>query len=419
MRRRRPALLVVAALVVALAGCGTQDNSQGALGDGSWEKRTDVQRLLDVRAQAVRQDRLKLFLSTLDQGNRGLVDRQRRYFENLRQLPLSTFSYRVERKVWPDVLSDPSWGKDAFVPEVELSEQLGGYDERPVKKLTGFAFGYRGNRFVMISDRTRAGKFFPGTDPDPWERTRIRVRRTGAVLGVYDATSWPSSAEVNNVVSDGVDQLQRVLPFPWSGRVVVYEFADKRVLDGFRDVPGGNISHLGALTFPVYADLADTDQVGSRFVLMPGSVRAGEPFLGRITRHELTHVALGIRDDGVPTWFAEGLAEYFGARDIVPSQRRIASVAVARARQGVSQLPASADFNGPDQAWHYALAWMAVDYIAATQGEGRLWDLMDAFHNFGEGTADQDQDNALERVLGMDSSQLAREAGKRIVQIYG
>lgn len=411
-------LLVLALMCGLLAGCAPEDPGS-ALGDGSYERRNEVQALLDVRAQAVRDGNQRAFLDTVDRSNPGLVARQRRYFQNLQKLPLTTFEYLVLERTWPDVLADPAWGDEVLLPQVELAQQMDSYDERPVKTLAGFAFAHRGNRMLIVSDRTRGGKPFPDTRLAPWELVRIKARRTGAVLGIYDPGTWADSARVNDVVAEGVAQLQRVLPFDWSGRVMVYEFSEQRVLAGFEDVPGGNIAHLGALTFPVYADVAGTDQVGSRFVLMPGSVDAGEPFLGRITRHELTHVALGHRDDGVPTWFAEGLAEYFGARDIVPSQRRIASVAVPRARAGVGTLPPSESFNGPDQEFNYALAWMAVDYIAAEYGEGRLWTLMDALHNFGEGTADQDQDNAIMRVLGIDGAELARRAAQRIVRIYG
>ena len=49
---------------------------------------------------------------------------------------------------------------------------------------------------------------------------------------------------------------------------------------------------------------------------MPSSVRAGEAFLGRITRHELSHIAIGVRDDGAPAWVSEGIAEYLGAREV-------------------------------------------------------------------------------------------------------
>jgi hypothetical protein len=62
---------------------------------------------------------------------------------------------------------------------------------------------------------------------------------------------------------------------------------------------------------------------------------------------------------------------------------------------------------------------MACDYIATTQGESRLWDLMDALHNGGAGTTDAQQDAVLQSVLGMDDRQLARRAASRILRIYG
>jgi hypothetical protein len=62
---------------------------------------------------------------------------------------------------------------------------------------------------------------------------------------------------------------------------------------------------------------------------------------------------------------------------------------------------------------------MACDYIAATQGEPRLWQLMDALHDGGNGTDDAHEDAVLERVIGLDGAQLARRAAARIVRIYG
>jgi hypothetical protein len=200
---------------------------------------------------------------------------------------------------------------------------------------------------------------------------------------------------------------------------VVYVFSSKVVLNSFEGVPGGNINHLGAMTFPMYAVLGQAEVAGVRFTLLPSSVRAGQPFLDRIVRHELTHVAVGERDDGVPVWFAEGLAEYMGARSIPTDQRRIATVAVERARRGVSKLPSSGAFNGRDQAWNYALAWMACDYIVASQGAARLWELMDALHAGGDGTLDADQDAVLQRVLGISGEELAEKAARRILRIYG
>ena len=154
-------------------------------------------------------------------------------------------------------------------------------------------------------------------------------------------------------------------------------------------------------------------------LLLPSSISAGQPFLGRITRHELSHVAIGPRDDGAPAWVSEGVAEYLGAREIPVRSRIIPTSAVSRAGTDVQGMPVSPTFNDSDQEWHYALSWMACDYIVATYGESRIWELVDAMHNGGEGTTDRDQDRVLEQVLGYDNHELARRAAARIRNIYG
>lgn len=418
---RRAALLVVFALVAGLvSGCSGEDD-EGALGGGTSTGTVtfaEAQLLLDVRAQAVRDGDRAAFLATLDPSDPALVQRQRRFFANMRDLPLATFDYTVLQASWPSPLLAAAWGPDASLPQVRVTTQLDGFDAEPVNRITGFAFGRINGRPLIVSELTGAGEQFPGSSPAPWDLVRIRVQSDGQTLQLFDDGTWESAPLIGSVLRRGVANVQEGLPFSWDGRVVVYVFSRKVVLDSFEGVPGGNITHLGAMTFPVYAEPGQPTLAGTRFTLLPSSVQAGQPFLDRITRHELTHVAVGDRDDGAPVWFAEGLAEYMGARSIRKVNRKIATVAVDQARRGVGGLPSSTAFNGKDQAWHYALSWMACDYIVATQGEPRLWELMDAFHNLGNGTTDDIQDSVLLRVLGMDGRELARAAGKRILRIY-
>lgn len=359
------------------------------------DRQAQEQRLLDQRARAVREDDRLAFLRTVDRSDRRLLRTQRRLFANLEQLPLRRFGYRV--------------GAHGGVAEVV---QLAGYDAWPVQRGVVVRFGRVGGRLVVTGYR-------PGASPFPWELTRIHVRRAPGVLGVFDGAMWPHARAVVAAVAAGRRQVATAVPFAWHTRVVVYSFAGRRLLSSFRDVPGGRITHLGAMTFPVYSAADGGHLAAMRFTLLPSSVRAGQPFLGRIIRHELTHVAVGSRDDGDPTWLSEGIAEYVGARPIPPSRRRIPAVAVREARSGVTALPSSKEFNGPHQEWNYALAWMACDYIASTSGEAKLWQLMAALHADGRGTPDSRQDAALRRVLGYDSHELARRAAARILAIYG
>jgi hypothetical protein len=379
----------------------------------------EAQQLLNRRAEAIRNGNLVAFLATLDPTNADLLIRQRRYYANMRELPLETLRYTVLKSDWPGELRAKSWGKYVSIPQVRVATQLTGFDAEPVRRITGFAFARKDGKPVIISELTGTGAQFPGSSPAPWDLVRIHATTAGETLQLFDDVTWKEAPEIASVLRRGIADVQDGLPFFWDGRVVVYVFSRKVVLNSFEGVPGGNINHLGAMTFPMYAVLGQPGIAGIRFTLLPSSVRAGQPFLDRITRHELTHVAVGDRDDGAPTWFAEGLAEYMGARSLSKGKRRIATVAVTRARQGVDDMPSSVTFNGSDQAWNYALSWMACDYIAATQGESKLWELMDALHNGGQGTKDLDQDVVLERVLGLDGAELAQDAAKRILRIYG
>jgi hypothetical protein len=419
-RRGRPAvLLIVLALVGTLVSGCSDDGDQSLLGAKQPVSLADEQHVLEQRAAALLDGNLPRFLATLNRSDKQLVRRQRRYFENLQQLPVETLTYDVLKSDWPSGLRAPGWGTQVAIPQVRLSLKLQGYDAVPVQRITGFAFAPKDGRTVIVSELTGAGKPFPGSNPAPWDLVRIHVRNDLETLQLYDEGTWGRAGAVAAALRDGVTHIKAEVPYGWDGRAVVYVFSRPRVLNSFDGVPGGNIEHLGAMTFPMYAVPGQPTVAGIRFTLLPSSLRAGGVFLDRIIRHELTHVALGEHDDGVPVWFAEGLAEYMGARSIPTSQRRIATVAVNRARRGVFRLPASATFNGGDQAWNYALAWMACDYIAATQGESRLWELMDALHDNGDGTTDADQNAVLERVLGLSGSELADNAAHRILRIYG
>ena len=412
-------------LLFGLVACGGNDGDENLPGDDqsarvtATEARKQEQRILNQRVRAVLDRDLELFLRQVDHSDRTLMARQRRYFRNLVQLPLARFDYRLLDKQWEGLTLAPRWGDDVHVPQVRLTMQLEGYDAVPVERTVGFVFAFTDGKAMIVSDRTSTGKpLFQGA-PAPWDLTAVTVREEPGVLGIFDRGTQASAATVTAAVRNGIDQIQRAIPFEWSGNVVVYSVQSANVLAAFTDVPGGTLGHLGALTFPTYAGNAPSQVASTRMLVMPSSVRAGEPFLSRITRHELSHVAIGVRDDGAPAWVSEGIAEYLGAREISLRDRIIPTSALTRAEVEDSGMPASETFNNTDQEWHYALSWMACDYVADSFGESRLWELVDAMHNGGQGTTDAEQDRVLQQVLGYDSRELARRATARIRNLYG
>lgn len=418
----RPLLagLLLALVAAPAAACSSAPPATDSRAGSSAQVRSAEQAILDTRARAVRTKDVDLFLRHVTPSDRALMASQRRYFDNLVQLPWQTLRWQLLDGTWKTPAAvRPGWGEQVHQPRIRLSAQLAEYDSAPVHRVVGLAFGRRAGKTWIVADTAEDGSLLTEGTPDPWELTAIHVVSARGVLGVFDDGTRRTANQVTGVVRRGIAQVNKALPFRWSNHVVVYSFSDASVLGSFADVPGGNIRHLGAMTFPVYATGGHRRQVATRFMLMADSVAAGEPFLGRITRHELSHVAIGTRDDGAPVWLSEGLGEYLGAREVPQERRIIPTSALPRARGPVSGMPVSASFNGADQEWHYALSWMACDYIADRFGEPRLWQLMTALHADGAGTRDSAQDVVLRRVLGIDSAELARRGAARIRQIYG
>lgn len=424
-------LLALTLLTGCLGAAETSERSRGARGpvgvDGAPaaterqqgpELRARVQRVLDARARAVRRGDEEAFLAQLG-GGRAWRERQRLLFDNLRQLPWGRFSYEVQDTDWLRPAPQRAAGQ-VLLPQVTLRTRLLGFDSRDVRRTVGFVVVVvRGDRVLLTGDRDAGGERLLEGAPSPWDLARVHVQRGDGVLGVFDDAMLGTAPEVMTTLVEGVREVDDVVPFDWSRSVVAYVVRDRAVLDTFTDAPGGSVDLLGALTFPVPAVPGRSARAASRMLLLPSSVEAGQPFLGRIVRHELSHVAVAERDDGAPTWFSEGLAEYVGAREVPTALRRIPTEAVRRARGPVVGMPGSEAFNGPDQDWHYALSWMAVDALVAARGEDVLWRLLDAFDPDAGADADRRGAEVLQQVTGLTERRLARLAAQRITALYG
>ena len=298
--------------------------------------------------------------------------------------------------------------------------QLRDFDAVPVERTVGFVFSFTNGRATLVSDRTSTGKPLFRGNPAPWDLTAISVREEPGVLGIFDRRTKGSAATVVAAVRDGIAQLDRALPFSWSGKVVVYSVEDPRVLASFRDVPGGAIEHLGAMTFPTYAEDEHSQVASTRMLLMPSSVRAGQPFLGRITRHELSHVAIGVRDDGAPTWVSEGIAEYLGAREVPVRERIIPTVRAAAGpdrRRDHARLE-RLQRQRPGVALRAQLDGLRL-HRRHLRGVAGCGSSSTPCTTAARAPPDVDQDRVLDQVLGFDSHELGRRAAARIRNIYG
>jgi hypothetical protein len=366
-------------------------------------------RALSRRAEAVRRTDDVAFEAGLAGGRPEFRTEQRTWFDNLAQLPLGVFRYSLD----PATLTRE--GDDYWVV-VDVQLQLDGYDAVPVVTPDRYLFSAAPGhpaRFLLASTSDPDWEAAHHVDPQPWDAGPIAVRSGAGVLGIFDDTSVGAAEGVVATVERGLADVSAAVPYPWSRTVVVYALSNAAFLSAIDDLPGDHPGNLDGVAFPVRAT-PDGDRIAAtRFVLNPRMLDRPGPERDRLVRHELTHVALGERDDHVPVWLSEGLAEYVSVRPLAPEDRMIAPEAVQQAATGVDTLPADETFNDDASSVHYALAWWACEYLADGFGEPTLWSLLDAM-----GEPDAEPEQVLVEHVGLSGAQLAVRASELILATY-
>jgi hypothetical protein len=411
-------LIVLAALLglaaTGLTGCsllGDDGDEPSAAAAPPPDVLAGLRGALDRRSQSVRAHDARGFLAELAPGDRSLRRQQRGYFDNLGQLPLGTFDYEVE----PSAVVREG---DDYEAVVELRMELSGFDERPVLSRDRMRFTSAGSpgEYVVSAAGDPAWAQEHDERPQPWDLGPIVVRTVPGVLGIFDQGSIGSADRLLGDVRQGITDVSAVVPFDWSRSVVVYALSDPSYLASIPDLPGGDPRTLDGVAFPVAAEPGKAALASTRFVLHPRLLSHGGQGRARLIRHELTHVALGRRDDHVPVWLSEGLAEYVSVRPLPPERRGVSQSAVDAARAGFSDLPNDADFNDADSRAHYGEAWWACEFVAANYGEPTLWSLLDQLDD-----ADLDAAGRNERLrawIGVGTRQLAARAGRLLLLTF-
>jgi hypothetical protein len=364
---------------------------------------------LALRARAVRTRDQPDFLDGIDTDERGFRRNQSRLFDNLQELPLEAFDYELEA-----VTQLPDGRVEAALTQ---RMQLRGYDSEPVQTPSRFIFRKVDGRWVLDADHDHAFDIDHDIHPQPWELTRIEAEQHDGVLGIFDAGSIDAAYQIMPAVSDGIADISARIPLTWSHRVVVYALSDTAMMASLDDLPGGDPERLEGVAFGVPAAPGTTRLAGMRFMLHPRVIDQDDDRRDRLIRHELTHVAIGTRDDHVPTWLAEGLAEWVSVQAVPRAEREISREAFEMAQAGITALPADADFNGVHSQANYGISWYVCEFIARKFGPETVWRLL-AQMDAGSGTPEADQDKVLLAVLGMRGDQLAAAAGRQIVRTF-
>lgn len=366
---------------------------------------------LTARAKAVLMRDQPAFMATVAEDRPGFRRQQRRLFSNLQELPLAAYDLEVH-----GVSQLPDGRARA---EVTVIMQLDGYDALPVRTPGLFTFRRSDDgTWGLSDDHDEAHDARHHVDLQPWERTRIEAEEEGGVLGIFDPGSIDEAYQIMDAVQDGIADISPRIPLEWSHRVVVYALSDVAQMASLDELPGGDPERLEGVAFSVPAGGDAGGLASVRFMLHPRMLERDDSRRDRLIRHELTHVVVAERDDRIPTWLAEGIAEWVSVRAVPRDERVISRAAVEMAQAGLTALPSDAAFNDEHTSANYGIAWWVCEVIADRFGPDALWDLLEAMGESG-GTPESAQDEVLRHVLGMSGAELARAAGKRIARNFG
>ena len=296
---------------------------------------------------------------------------------------------------------------------VDVTLELDGYDEVPVVSRDRYLFTHRRARLRdLVGHRHRLGAGARRASAAVGRGPGARCATAAGCSAIFDPGSVQYAGGVVADVESGIAEVSAQVPYEWERRVVVYALSDPTFLAGLEDVPGDDPLALDAVAFPVPATPDGEETADTRFLLNPRMLDAAGPARARLIRHELTHVAVGDRADGVPTWLSEGIAEYVSVRPLAPEDRVLSRAALAAAEDGLTDLPADDEFNGASSEANYGISWWVCEYLAETYDEEMLWFLLESMRG------DADPDEVLRTVLQVEPEELARRAGRLMLQTY-
>jgi hypothetical protein len=304
--------------------------------------------------------------------------RQREVFDNLAQVPLTTWRYGLSSAVTsPELLTAAAQRLEGRVVILRVSLQyaLAEVDPQPTGRDLWLTAVRRAGQWRLAADTDvaqAAGRSWQG----PWDFGPLVVRRGAHTLVLAHPAHTADSASLASLVERSVPVVIRVWGRNWNDKVGVL-IPDTP--EEFTAVSGsaGDSHDLAALAV---ADSVSPLGVvlGARIVINPSTLSQLDP-AGRqlVIQHELTHIAARAgTSDQMPTWVIEGFADYVGNLDSGRPVPATAAELAAEVRSGKlpAQLPTSSDFDGANRRLPqvYEESWLACRLIASRVGEQGL-----------------------------------------------
>jgi hypothetical protein len=276
---------------------------------------SEIQALLDARAEAMLDGDRAEFLATVDDSDAAFAERQRRLFDGFQDLGLASYRLDLTKRYWPELTTSRERSRygnaaDPHLFHVEERYQLPGYDPEPALEDLFLTFIRRDDRWVVASD-TDLDDLTLYSGRKLWENGPIVTRRSEHFVFVSHPDLASASDTMLDLAERALDRVDQRWPLAWHQRVPIYAPSSteelRRIIQATFD-----LDVFVAFAYSGLDRARGWDLVGHRVILnWPNFSRFPDTTQEDILTHELLHIATReYNGPAVATWVDEGVAEW-------------------------------------------------------------------------------------------------------------
>ncbi len=278
---------------------------------------TEVQALLDRRADAVVKGDLAAFLGTMRGAPAGFVKQRRDWFTRLRTLPLGTYELVLDQGEFGDLARTKDrrrFGPETHVVQVKERIAFRGFDRAPTNEDVYLTVRKDTQGWAIVSD-TDVEDLALESMRNLWDfGPVVAVSRNGILVVVH-----PAQRSAGATILSASEKARRTAkarwPYPWNDPIIV--MIPSTVAELARILQ----TQFDLSTFVAFAasslersDAKPWSLTGDRiFLHWPNFRGYGESFQQTILLHEFTHLATRATTGPFePAFMDEGIAQFYG-----------------------------------------------------------------------------------------------------------
>lgn len=352
-------------LAVLLIGCGFLLSPSG-VSRAAENPLAAVQRLLEVRAAAVRSGDRAAFLATVDpQAPAGFREAQRLSFEGLTSMPLASYTLHARTFDTGDLAAGTGgrYGSArVFLPETRQVYRLKDFDDRDAVEQLWLTFVERGDRWYVASDSDLEALGLESSH-QLWELGPVRLQPTEHFLIVSRPEQAERAGALGAIAEDGMAALREVWDQPWSERIPLVLPGSveelQRILQSTVDLD----KFVAFVSYSAIDDAGYQTTAPRIFIQDDRLARYARSFQVSTLVHELSHAAAApLVGPFIPAWVHEGVSEWVATGR--PTNER-------RPRGGDAELPRDHEFStgtAENIVRSYRESRAAMSVLAADKG---------------------------------------------------